>query len=74
MLGPIQYASLGNSVSSAGDFDNDGRTDVMAAVSSNPVDTTLDAVYFLYSKQGGYNTDVDLASLTSSQGLIVYGA
>jgi len=34
----------------------------------------LDAVYFLYSKQGGYNTDVDLASLTSSQGLIVYGA
>ena len=74
ILGPIQYASLGNTVSSAGDFDDDGRIDVMAAVSSSPVDTTLDAVYFLYSKQGGYNTDVDLASLTSSQGLIVYGA
>ena len=65
----------GWSVSSAGDFNGDGFNDVIVgAFAANPLGRQIAGnSYIIYGQQGGYLYPIDLASLNSTQGVIIEG-
>jgi len=66
----------GFSVSSAGDFNGDGLSDVIiGAFQANPLGRHYaGSSYIIYGKKGGYPAPIDLASLNANQGVILEGA
>lgn len=66
---------LGDAVSSAGDFNNDGVNDIIIGSSyASPLRRhKAGIVYIIYGQKGGLK-DIDLAHLSSEQGLAIYGA
>ncbi len=67
---------VGYSVGSAGDFNQDGISDIIVgAPLSDPdaeIELTRGRAYVIYGKQGGYPA-IFLKNLTSDQGFIIYG-
>src|SRR5215510_7106403 len=68
-----QYESIGQSVSAAGDVNGDGRMDFLIGVSNAGSDGNwlAGATYLIYGSDSG--ADVDLASLSPSQGVRLDG-
>ena len=66
----------GFSVSSAGDVNKDGIADIIigAFIASPYGRSNAGITYIIYGKAGGYSADIDLASLSSTQGFRVNGA
>ncbi|MBD2136289.1 FG-GAP repeat protein [Anabaena sp. FACHB-1237] len=62
-------------VSAAGDFNGDGIADVIiGARDGNPNNTEFAGrVYIVYGKKGGFDSNIDLASLDASTGLVING-
>jgi hypothetical protein len=75
ILGAVASYYTGNSVSSAGDINGDGISDVMVgAERAHPSGRSHAGIaYVIYGKSGG-RTDVDLLSLTAAQGFKILGA
>jgi hypothetical protein len=57
-------------------FNNDGIDDVVigAYAADPPGKTDAGITYVVYGKNGGYSSPIDLSTLTSSDGSIIYGA
>jgi FG-GAP repeat protein len=76
----VNGAAAGNqsgySVSSAGDINNDGISDlIIGAHYASPLGrTNAGSIYVIYGKAGGYNATIDLASLSNAQGFRINGA
>ncbi|MDP4156476.1 MAG: integrin alpha, partial [Bacillota bacterium] len=68
--GPAPYEYSGYSVGSAGDFNGDGLGDVVIGA-TNTANKLIGSSYIIYGQKGGYLTPLDLASLNSSQGVII---
>jgi methyl coenzyme M reductase gamma subunit len=66
----------GRSVSSAGDTNNDGISDlIIGAHYASPLGrTNAGSIYVIYGKAGGYDAPIDLASLSNTQGFRINGA
>lgn len=64
--GAKQEDYAGGSVSSAGDFNGDGLSDVIIGASQG--------AYVIYGQKNGYPISFDLASLNVNQGFIIKGA
>jgi Ca2+-binding RTX toxin-like protein len=66
----------GNSVSSAGDVNGDGFDDLIVGARHNDdgfdAEGNAGAAYVIFGKSGGF-TDIDLTTLTASQGFIIQG-
>ncbi|MDP4156834.1 MAG: hypothetical protein Q8929_14490, partial [Bacillota bacterium] len=74
--GAVKLDNSGISVSSAGDFNGDGLSDVIiGADQANPqVRYEAGSSYVVYGRQGGYSAPIDLNLLTTNQGVIIEGA
>jgi len=75
VFGSAQSDYSGNSVSTAGDINGDGINDLVIGAYFAYVYGRQQAgiSFIIYGKAGG-SADIDLASLTSSQGFRIYGA
>lgn len=61
--------------SSAGDFNNDGFGDILIGSYASPLNRPYaGAAYIIYGKPGGYNSTINLGSLSVDQGFAIYGA
>jgi FG-GAP repeat len=74
--GAMAGDASGISVSSAGDINNDGIKDIIiGAFGASPFGLrNAGSIFIIYGKAGGYNSSLDLASLSSTQGFYVNGA
>ena len=70
--GANQYDLSGYSVSSAGDINNDGISDVI--VGAININDGAGASYVIYGKTGGYPSNINLATMGSSIGFAINGA
>jgi hypothetical protein len=72
------YDGFGVSVSSAGDVNGDGFDDLIVGASA--ADAAANAKpqagesYVIFGTDAGFGTGIDLATLTPSQGFVIYGA
>lgn len=79
VIGVVYGASpsdaLGTSFASLGDVDGDGIDDVAigSPMASALGRTNCGIIYVIKGKLGGYNSPIDTASLTTSQGYPIYG-
>lgn len=79
VIGVVYGASpsdaLGTSFASLGDVDGDGTDDVGigSPMASGLGRTNCGIIYVIKGKLGGYNSPIDTASLTPSQGYPIYG-
>ena len=74
--GAMAGDASGISVSSAGEINNDGIKDIIiGAFGASPFGLiNAGSIFIIYGKAGGYNSSLDLASLSSTQGFYVNGA
>ena len=72
--GGASYDMLG-AASAAGDFNHDGVDDIIVGGSQVKFNNLNNAgsAYVIYGKQGGFTSDVDLSTLTISQGFQIGG-
>jgi len=70
--GAAQNDGSGSSVSYAGDINADGIDDVI--VGAYQANNYAGASYVIYGRKGGYPGPLDLANLSSAQGLVIQGA
>lgn len=66
----------GSSVSLAGDFNGDGVSDIIIGAGRSTLRPRFSAgiSYVVYGKKGGYQAPIELDSLSSAEGVIIYGA
>lgn len=62
---------FGSSVSAAEDVNKDGIMDII--IGAPQANNYTGAAYIIYGRSGGYNAGVNVASLSSSEGIIIYG-
>jgi Ca2+-binding RTX toxin-like protein len=73
ITGAGDYAQIGVSVRSAGDFNNDGIEDfIFSGPVTDLVSNGRGVTYLIFGKAGGIGP-IDLATLTPSQGFAIYG-
>jgi Ca2+-binding RTX toxin-like protein len=71
--GPQDYAQIGVSVSSAGDFNGDGYEDfIFTGPVTDAVNNGRGVTYLIFGKAGGIGA-INLAALSASQGFAIYG-
>jgi Ca2+-binding RTX toxin-like protein len=73
IFGAADYASIGTTVVSAGDFNHDGIEDFL--INGQVTDAELGGrgvTYLIYGREGGLGT-IDLNHLTTDQGFAIYG-
>ncbi len=64
----------GRSVSTAGDFNGDGFDDlIIGSYAADPNGQDSGASYLLFGKASGFGASINLAELTSSEGLLLNG-
>lgn len=75
VIGAVNASYAGYAVSSAGDFNNDGITDVIIGAYWDGVapNAQRGVAYILFGKRNNGYTKIDLRQLTSSQGIRVIG-
>jgi ABC-type arginine transport system permease subunit len=75
ILGAVSGDTVGQSVSGAGDINADGISDLLVGASSASPSgrTRAGMIYVIYGKSGG-QADVDLATLSPTQGFKILGA
>lgn len=75
--GAEAFDGSGNSVASAGDINGDGFDDIIigatAADGAGNLEADAGESYVIFGKAGGF-TDIDLGSLSSTDGFAIYGA
>jgi hypothetical protein len=73
--GAAAYDSSGISVSSAGDMNGDGLSDVIVGAYQSSPQGRIGAgsSYVIYGKKGGYPAPLDLARLNTTQGFMIQG-
>jgi len=76
MIQGVANELLGATVSSAGDIDGDGISDVIVgSYAANPKGRKgAGAGYIIYGKKNGYTKPISLANLIPSEGFIIQGA
>jgi hypothetical protein len=74
--GAVAVDRSGSSVSAAGDINNDNIDDlIIGAYFADPSGRTgAGSSYVIYGKDGGYDTPIDLANLSDTQGFSINGA
>lgn len=72
---PTAGVELGLSVSSAGDFNGDGFDDILVSAPGIEPDENLPTgeTYIIFGSGSGFSSHVDLANLSSSEGLTIFG-
>ena len=72
--GARAFDRSGISVSSAGDVNNDGYDDlIIGAYYADPNGNSSGSTYIIYSKDGDFESNIDLLNLTSSEGIRING-